>query len=1405
MAAAAAAEMEARAATGVPGWGETLAGFVNLASAFFVALGLGLLRMLIAIGAAFLFAVGMAAGSIVLLLVLIGGGALLAPVTVNQDPLVATAANVLNTIVPSFSGLLGLLNDLIECVEPLFVLFNLLTEFVLGVARRVTEAIPGVPDLFSWARVVQLEAALRARDRLEESEAHVLLMVEQARERMLTMPAAEARLHADRVVAQASGVGWLRGATLDTRDPRVLGVLVDAICSLIRTVVGFIIDALDLVFGFVLDLVDFVLENFFDGGNLSGDPIIIFAQFVVEAILDELGFRECFEDLPDGIIICLCPWRYDEPYDFPGALDFSDDDFPSDPIVGLAGCLCPDFGKDVSGFTSIVDVLLECTPLGAIVDAFTSLLNEVENVLRPIIDGLRDTVGGLIDDVEGLIDTVENIGGGGGGFLSNPFRGPMADEDGEVHTTANADELGGTGRRAGRRERRAGTGAEAQRDADIAVFMSHHTASCPVTDVECMRRQRAAFEERPVSMRESVEKIKVLAGRIRQQARTIGSVWRRSEPTDVGARVLARAERHPAFGGLLQRARASRDPETIRNHAAILAGVRHALKVGATVMRSASSGFAGNRTTRGEAPDRHLFYEALGEVDWRGLIQAVQRQARHQRALRGEEPDLPSEAWRPLDVGLQLGLAALATPESVPHVARWLGQRYAAAANGTAALRAGVDWALHAQRGFLPGQLGLRPMASVLEAARDLGLDDEGLRAEERRVRDGLGGAYGARRARMRAELDEALDQRDVSGVVSRGVGLGVASAVRGAGLGVAASVRVVPILAPIALAPALVLAPLFLSDILNVVTTAASGTITAALSGPQTVYETQSWSPISPYIDLWRGAVLDSFETQISAATIEGLLQDSVDLTVDQAQYLVNLVIRRQLSRFPFLIGGITSPPLPVIGPNGQPTQGVLGYVIDYINCDPTAVCGDWDSCLGLAPCRCPLDPFVTQSSFYRDLSIPRQRTAVPGLPCRFGDSPAAGPRGRCSCHPFLQTGYLVEEPTVSVSTSLDCEATFGWDPLSAAFWQQDLRTYLGSVYTETLRGLRQAVRYVIYLEPVQDENIFGFLVGLAPCACLWPIMLSWSQTSLAINASYQIRLDVAGYLRDLSVANAGLPLVGGLFSALTPWVEAPLEDGALTCLVLNSSTVLVGAGATLILAYFVIGLFTSGAVWFALSLVWTVVNFLVFGLALRFVYMFVTAVRMARAGQLVGQAGPTPDAGAGRALPLRPAPPRPLGPATPGVPDLRVARSAEHLGSAGVRPAGAPVAVGDQAVVRVGRRGPPRPLSWPQALFAGAGIVARSAPLWLSPAFVRAAWRHNPADGANGIWRPSGVGRADLHVPHARYDHTSHQDDLPALQFLRTENGVALLHDPNYAVCDRAWYFGERPDCEVARPAVQ
>lgn len=1295
-----------------------------------------------------LYAVGFAPA------ILIGIGSLATPIATNQNNLVDAAIDTKNGIIDVIATLVSVANSVVECLEALEVIINIATELVCSIAKRITDVIPGVPDLFVWARMMQMERSLARSGASERAATAFILKLRDAPLAMQNMSKYDADEYRNKLEREFFTLP--RGAPYYQREPldkRSLTSLLQLFCNAFGGIVKFIISVVEVLSKFVRNLLDFVIEFFLDpSGAIKDAWEIIIVRFLLDTILEELGFAECFKDMPSSIWMCGCPWMYKQPYAYPSDIDFYDRDVPRNAGAAIIGCICFRPGVDFDADTSVTDLLLHCFYIDEIYNTIKLVYNFVKNTVMTVVNGIKDTIRTMKRQINKAVNQLKNLlkrvkdlfKRSDDASFDEAFAGRMHD----LELLPLSEVIDG--------------------------FEREYGTPDTYLDVEELARYERAMQAlRDTPVAEFLRSARVGLRAFNATLDRVNTRWRAHSSLSFAERIMRRIERDPALTDFFASVTRSFDPVTRENFAAISLVFSETINAALLSIRDAREAHREGGARLRDVETRGMFDRRMDNVDFGSLVHAFERQARHLRRIDGEPEDKPGRVFRPIAAGATLAAGTLFGSEAFPHLTSFLRNTY-------------TDDDIAKGAGFA-ARLGL-PVQHV-EDLRDhmqrSGIDVRDVSAEIEKVEMRSRETIAGRRAAAMKELDVALKNHEFARAGSAAIIMSMTGMVQGTVAIGSQAARFLPVVAPFALAPVLILAPLFLSEIVNVVLQAGMGTLMGALSSQQDMHASQMWSPSSPFINIFKDGVLDAYKKPLDFDDIQHSANLALNAGVWQLHYIVSLILQHSiLGKLPLPLGSLSLPPAPLLDENGQPVQEFWEYLTDWFFCDPTRVCGDWDWCGANIPCRCPVNPGQRAKPFYRDVDdIPRQRDAVLGLPCRAGDVLSGVPRGYCHCHPFLKTGYNLKEPEADGSSSMDCAAEYGWKVVDAGWWDQSRWEYIKVLWHNTRIGLKAIVRAVLFKEPVKSENMFVGIAGALPCACMWPLAYIWTVVSVVINSTSTLRANVQAAFLRTAVQGMSLPLVGSIFEELHDFVHEPLRDGELTCILFNIATPITGAGylsgILVIVAPFVI----VGTPLTAFFVFLDVILLVVVGLPVYVCLVYMTSVRMAKAGMLHGGARGDMYSGA-HAVQLIGARLKPRG----------EPRHNSHHEDISHDPHSMPLLIGNKAIVRQHPR-VEDPGTFSAALEA-LRIMWRSRWLIISPRFVEAAWTMNPLqmrEKPSVLRTRSSTMRAGVKSFFARHDHTTvGLDDPSVLEFLATEDGYALLNDKGYLVSDSNWYYG-------------
>jgi len=1346
---------------------------------------------------------------------LLGIGAGMMPIAVNQNALLNAGGNVIDFIEDALNTLLDIASELWACIEPVLVLLNILTEFFFSLGKRVTKAIPGVPNMFTWARMAQMERVLKSMDVLDRTSEATLSMIRDAKEAVKTMSPRDAQIYLRHIESKFVELPNASRYHQRFSDPRSIASIIEVICEIIRGIIGFVVSVMNIFLPFVLDIVDFILDFFIDpSGTITNTFEVIFVRFIINTILEELGFAECFKDLPGGLIVCLCPWRYDQPYAFPPPLDIANDALSGDALTSLAFCICPNFHLKPKDYSSPIDALLDCFGINTIIDAFMTAIHFVQTTVMTIINGLQTALNGVKSALNSLSKLYEDLLGEFKSlckvFNCKKRSEEMWDQYMEFRTTWE----------------------RGSRNVDTWLTMWEETIqnSTEIIDLRMGGRLKRAIERMSNDsyIQRAARGFSASAHLTNFTLGMIGKHWRRESSLTFAERIFKRIQDEPALDNFFSRilGRGDASERSRRNYATILRTVKGVLQAGRDALNNLQIEHEKEKREAGDAAKHHEWYpramgerwifdETLAEVDIESAIEAVYDQSAHVNEMRGDPVDMPHPLLRKCSAGLELTMTSVFAHDNLPNVARHLVKRFG---NDTVAEAAG--FAARVQRGF-NGMHSLKPMENMRAVLDDLGIDDTMLTRELQEQRELYRQTYHGRRDQLRMEMNEAWERSNFAVAGGSFVSLGVSAIFHGAAVTTAGSARIIPVIAPLGLVGIVVAVPFFLMEVLNIVLQAGSGIIIAATSSSQTRFQTQSWNPITPNIPIWFDMVIDSFKEPLTFSTIEGVFEDTIDVNIPNLWYVANYLIRGQLGKLPLPIGSLTSPPLPTVDSNGVPTQNALDYITDWLFCDPTTLCGEYDSCGSNQPCRCPVDDSLLQSSFYRTISVPRQRTAIPNLPCRYGDTSSGSRRGKCLCHPFIPTGQEFNPPKIDWDTDLDCQGTYGYDSEGMLWAKVGFWDYLSTVWHNTYIGLRTTFKAVLFVEPVNNENLFVVILGACPCACMWPIASVWSQSTLIVNSSFDVRDTVTEWFANLFKASFNAWLLGDFFRGAYKWVDGPNPDGAATCLFFNGSGPLQGTFIIVTASTFALALILTFG-WVTLIL-WVINVLLYFVLGLPFVFLQL-CVYSSKMAELRMAEGTPRDVSSRSAFPrgrrraveiIRQRQAKTTADMPTG--DRMRVIGRHHLREVGLEVHSGPAHIANLVVVRrtphpKGLQHGKKPVGWGERLALTMQIMFRSLPLVFSRNFIIFSWRHHPLKLVSlnpfgdtfdsALLRYSNT-TTKLHGNRVFAIHDEHsplaEGEFPFLAFIATENGSLLFptsvyEDPHYAVCDPHFFHGRR-----------
>lgn len=1040
------------------------------------------------------------------------GGLLLAtaalPVQASQREINANFAFAGDVLESVLNSIVEILNNLLDCVNGVILIYNFLVELLSSISKRVTkvlnEIVGDFPALFEWARFQQMEKLLSQEENFLDAGLRANTILREARMRMPNMTHLEQKHYIQWMENEIDSLPFVDPSTRFAQFP------LEIFCGIIDKILQFLLDILDLVVDFLLEIVDFIFDEFFDDLNLEveGPLVLIIVQFILDALLDAIPFGECFRNIPYNLFACLCPWIYDQPYSFPFGQDL---EVPERVENALIGCICLveilGGNVDLNTDDGPVDLLIRCLGIDVLIQIFEGFLNFVTQVLEPLYAALEFLLGILesaFNDLLSAFDTLEDLLDDICDLLNCKKKRESTDRRVDAYNTAIQM------RDTFVEYKNVLLDRSTHRQKTLEAFRKHideHPRYKAIREKHNIEPDTFFGATGDIAMR----KVMMMNTTINMWTREVKKEFERDPPMIKFARKFDELGKHPQI-------------ERFQNHFSTKYGEEggvHARSIG-NMIRDTTHVVARSMHTLGS--DKSI-YDALEPIDFKAGILGIQNLAQRVREHNGGQSH---KFTRRVESRLRFMVASFMGGERFPRVVREFSEKYP---DDKESLRQGLEFV---RRYYGNETMGVEAMLAAAQNGTEFDVRLEAVRARVQQQKAEYN-AYREEIDDLRTLYKNAMEQRDP-------VGLSIALTANGVTLmataAYTAAERIVVVGAAFALAIFTLLLQIFIMPILSILGEIATSFVLRVTTSDEEATETAAFDFFSPFYYLLINRIEKSFvEGQgLTFAQTFDTVDKAGNILVDQLNILAIYFIRHYLCLIPQVI----CPPKPPVTVQGRGAVGFFDWISEVIFCDPTQTCGTYNSTFNNAPCRCPVqdtncfgdpDPCV-QRAFYRKISdVPLQRYATPDNPCTFSDG--AG-RGKQQCYPFAPSGNFFSTYDFDVAVDYQCDTEYGYEidnvhwANASSIWQ-----WLGAILGNTLISLRYAIR-MIFRGYLVDWRVLllALIIILLPCPCFLPIGSLLATGVVLLNVGTILSRATGEYVRDISEYNKDRFLIGRVFT---------------------------------------------------------------------------------------------------------------------------------------------------------------------------------------------------------------------------------------------------------------------------------
>lgn len=1089
---------------------------------FFLAIEVGALILSIWSYLIFFFSFGF------IFLALTAVGAALLTVQAEQERMFDIVEDGISELSSTWNSFAPIAQELVDCIQPILVFLNFVLEIVAAVAFVITEAIndeiPTFPVLFEWAERSNLEGALTE----EEIQARANELAEEylydAKIRMQNMTDVEKRYFLDIVDYEITKI-------TDVHAQNTRALPISLLCNVIDVVGQFVVDVIDLFIDFVLSFVDFVATNFFDlNTGITTDFITLFVSFIIDEVLAGIPFAQCFRNIPYSIIACLCPFVYESPVNT--IINFGgNEQVPEDPIKAVIGCLC--LFEIINGSVDLndnsqtyLDLVWACFGIDEIIDIINSIVDYITNVLEPLYNvlkslynTLRKLVNQILDTVDELVRLVERICDDTGvckrddiQSIRDEVRDLMQDIR-DNFSLLDADM------------------AELTRRENIMKTVRETLYSNPAMN-HIRNRTRSAKSRSALGPRSELMEMhyQYMNHTMRAFINATRDHFNDISPEERMSNLINKFRDSPKFQEFVDHSSLKYGEE----------GHLHAIQIVKSLRAGAD---AVSRVFR--HGNTSVLHE-LRSVNISGFVSSVQTLARNVRKHEGyKESALKCK----FDAKLRMIRSSIEGGDGFPRTAKYLIQKYGMSSPiVTSMLNDHIST-------FGAGVVGAKGVREALKLNNTYEVELELsrlrlsiLRKKPVEIRDEV------------KRLQSAYKNGVARDPFTASVMLGASTLTAGVGVVSGVGARIIPLGLTLAIGPLTLLLTLFITPIISIITMIASGLVVRIAEGDDQAYIYQAFDFFYPFFVRFKTFVEYSFinGNGISVSDAIQVAEDFGDILPDQLNVMSILFLRSYVC-----IPEIWCPPLPLINRQGRGLENIFEWFNRQVSCNPEEICsvsGEGNN----APCRCPVNAFLGQEAFYRDVSnIPLQRMGTPDDPCvsLFGS-----PRGRRICFPMVVLGTVI--PTLSTSTTLDpqCKRNFGYHIDSVVWYNSGFWGFIGANLQNVGKILLVIVRLAFRGVFVDWYIIFLAVVCIMiPCPCTSIIAAVIFIILLFLNVGSFVTQHIGTYVLNLTDYHSGLPFIGKFFARVNEMVRFDCgvdEDnpfgkpcpGEVECAVINS-----------------------------------------------------------------------------------------------------------------------------------------------------------------------------------------------------------------------------------------------------------
>jgi hypothetical protein len=323
-------------------------------------------------------------------------GAALMPISSGQRQLIYQATTLGNQIQDQFNTVSSFVSRILNCLQGVIDVYNTIMRLVASILKRIFNEIASalnVDPIFTWAdrsKLVHLERELRKLHNEEERRWYLEHNEKEIWGRMHSIPPDQR-------------IGYMRSRHIQMErkirnvrfDPPTF--IPEILCDILNSIIDFLLGFLSILRTITLGFLDFLFTYFNPADGEFGQSLVeIIVNFLIGTLLANFPPTQCFVNLdnlkvtpvdqypalfasqaPQHIIGCLCLFRYESWLN-----GFNGDEVPSNIGNAIVGCFCPLLGSELYTTTNPKDLLFGCLGLPRIESDIRGLINTLEGTFK---------------------------------------------------------------------------------------------------------------------------------------------------------------------------------------------------------------------------------------------------------------------------------------------------------------------------------------------------------------------------------------------------------------------------------------------------------------------------------------------------------------------------------------------------------------------------------------------------------------------------------------------------------------------------------------------------------------------------------------------------------------------------------------------------------------------------------------------------------------------------------------------------------------------------------------------------------------------------------------------------------------------------------------------------------------